>query len=110
MFRTAIAAAAVLLLAGCLDGELPTKSNMHRIARDAAIAQLGLPPATRFAPLDPEKIAIGKNEARVELDYELADAAPDKPRTGSQTIWLRRVARDWRFDRGYPTGQPPPAK
>jgi hypothetical protein len=108
MLRALILLSVFLFLAGCLDGELPTKANMYRIARDAALTHAGLPPTTRFSPLREQNVAIGKNEARVELEYEIADPAPDKPRAGSHTIWLRRVARRWVFDRGYPTGQPPP--
>ncbi len=48
--------------------------------------------ATRGAAL----FAIGKNAARVDLDYERG--GPD-PVEGCMTVWCKRVRMRWEFER-----------
>ncbi|MBL7114838.1 MAG: hypothetical protein ISS35_03660 [Kiritimatiellae bacterium] len=47
-------------------------------------------------------IGIGKNAASVDLSYTYTDV-DGQTKTGSRTVWLKRVARTWVVTRVEPT-------
>ena len=91
----------LLLCLGCDGSKIPSHGKIYRVARKAAMEQAGLPRDISVRPMDEAVFSIGKNAARVDLAYEHPSQLPAG--IGYHSICLKRVARRWEFERGYPT-------
>jgi hypothetical protein len=102
--KTVLVLGLLLGIVGCAgDGcILPTDRFIYQLACDALKNEPAVPPGATPAPIEETLIGIGKNAANIDLPYTCADAAGNAVR-GSQTFWIKRVARTWKVDRAHPT-------
>lgn len=84
-------ATVVLLAAGC--GRIDER-KVYRIAREHVEEQVG--EGVEVSPMDKALFAVGKNAARVDVDYR-RDGAP--PVEGYMTVWCKRIRMRWVFER-----------
>jgi len=97
--------AATLLIAGCA---MPTNRTLFEIAQKAAQAKGDVPANAEWLDFKQGEIFPCKNMTRVNVPY--ACAAEDGGRkTAYCTVWLKRVALRWEFDRCEPAKPEPPA-
>ncbi len=84
-------AAVVMLAAGC--GRIDER-KVYRIARNHIEQQVG--EGVEVSPKDKAIFAVGKNAARVDVDYRRGGASPVE---GYMTVWCKRIRMRWEFER-----------
>ena len=87
----ALLMAVVGLTAGCrrLD-----ERKVYRVARDYVEQQVG--EGVEVSPMDKALFAVGKNAARVDIDYRRGGGSPVE---GYMTVWCKRIRMRWAFER-----------
>lgn len=88
-----------LFLAGCTAW--PSERDMYRAACDAMANDSAIPESAEPRSIRQTRFYAGKNAAYVELPYDYVTESGRKD-TGTYGCWVKRVARDWRFDRKGP--------
>ncbi len=87
----ALLAAMVLLAAGCRRVD---ERKVYRIARDHVEQQVG--EGVEVSSMKDTLFAVGKNAARVDVDYRRGGAQPVE---GYMTVWCKRIRMRWEFER-----------
>jgi hypothetical protein len=87
----ALLATMVVLAAGCRRVD---ERKVYRIARDYVEQQVG--EGVEVSPMGKTLFAVGKNAARVDVDYRRSGADPVE---GYMTVWCKRVRMRWEFER-----------
>lgn len=102
--KAACLLALLMLVAGCKAGgwQIPSERFIYDLACEKLHEEKAVPAGARPAPIEEAKIGLGKSAASVDLPYAYTDAA-GRPVRGSQTFWIKRVARTWTVDRSHPT-------
>lgn len=86
-----IVSAMVMLSVGCRRID---ERDVYRIAREHVAQQLG--EGVQVSARDEARFAVGKNAARIDLDYTRQGPDPVK---GYMTVWCNRIRMRWVFDR-----------
>ncbi len=86
-----LAVLGVLCVVGC--GSIDRR-NVYRIARTHVEQEMG--EGVRVSSMDDALFAIGKNAARVDVDYQRKGTAPA---SGYMTVWCKRIRMRWVFER-----------
>jgi len=68
--------------------------KVYRIAREHVEQQVG--DDVEVSPMAKSLFAVGKNAARVDLDYHRGGATPVE---GYMTVWCKRIRMRWEFER-----------
>jgi len=82
---------AVVLSAGC--GRIDER-KVYRIAREHVEHELG--EDVDVSPMKTSLFAVGKNAARVDVDYHRGG---NNPVEGYMTVWCKRIRMRWEFER-----------
>lgn len=98
-------AVALCVCSGC-TGE--SKGYMYGIAEQAIRADAKLPAGATVLPIEQANIEVLKSAARLDVPVEYPGPEGRTVRA-TYTVWLKRLAKDWVFDRMQraPTYPPP---
>jgi len=100
MKRTVLVVLGVVLLCGC--GYMPSERAIYKQARKAIEQDANIPENAKPKSIRHAKFYIGKNAGRIDLHYEYTDA-DGNAQTGVYPVWVKRIARTWKFDRVEPS-------
>jgi len=75
---------------------------VYRVACETVRNAPDVPDSIVIHPRRNTFIALGKNAARVDLDYDYVDEAGRKV-TRTYTVWCKRIEMRWEPDRAFPT-------
>ncbi len=89
----AVALLGVLVMGAAGCGRIDER-KVYRIAREHVEQQVG--EGVDISPMDESLFAVGKNAARVDVDYRRSGADPVE---GYMTVWCKRVRMRWEFER-----------
>ncbi len=89
--RFALGLIVVVGVVGC--GRMDERA-VYRIACEHAEQQLG--EGVTVGPIDEAMFAVGKNAARVDINYARGGADPID---GYMTVWCKRIRLRWELDR-----------
>ena len=83
-----------VLIAASVGCRRIDERKVYRIARAHVEQQVG--EDVEVSPIDEALLAVGKNAARVDVDYRRGGAAPVE---GYMTVWCKRIRMRWEFER-----------
>ena len=81
----------VTTMAGCSGFRLPSERAVYKQACEAIEKHPEFPPTAKLYPIEKSSLYVGKNAARIDIPYDVGEAA----RAASCHVLLKRVARRW---------------